>query len=116
VWKSPEAAILNGTTATSTSQLHEQFGYSAPLVLGNRVYLGIANHCDNPIQNGRVVVVDKNSGALVGGFGYQSTNTRGGGIWSSAAAVWTPTPYSSPPAIHNAGMEAANRNRRSTTV
>jgi outer membrane protein assembly factor BamB len=85
VWKSPEAAILNGTTAASTSQLHEQFGYSSPLVLGNRVYLGIANHCDNPIQNGRVVVIDKNSGSLVSGFGYRSTNTRGGGIWSSVA-------------------------------
>jgi len=85
VWKSPEAAILNGTTATSTSQLHEQFGYSSPLVLGNRVYLGIANHCDNPIQNGHVVVIDKNNGNLVGGFTYQSTNTRGGGIWSSVA-------------------------------
>lgn len=85
VWKSPETAILNGTTATSTSQLHEQFGYSSPLVIGNRVYLGIANHCDNPIQNGRVAVIDKNNGNLVGGFGYQSTNTRGGGIWSSVA-------------------------------
>jgi len=85
VWKSAEAAVLSGTTATSTSELHEQFGYSSPLVLGQRIYLGIANHCDNPIQNGRVAVLDKNNGNLLGGFSYLSTNTRGGGIWSSIA-------------------------------
>jgi outer membrane protein assembly factor BamB len=85
VWKSPEVAKLTGTTAGSTSQLHEQFGYSSPLVLGNRVYIGIANHADNPIQNGRVAAVDTNSGALVAGFAFKATSTRGGGIWSSPA-------------------------------
>ena len=58
IWKSPEIARLTGTTSGSTSQLHEQIGYSAPVVSGNRVYIGVANHCDNPIQNGRIVAVD----------------------------------------------------------
>lgn len=90
MWKSPEAAILNGVTPASASEKHEQFGYSAPLVLGERIYLGIANHCDNPIQNGHLAVVDVNSGALASGFGYLSTSTRGGGIWSHVAGGLDP--------------------------
>jgi outer membrane protein assembly factor BamB len=85
VWKSPEIAVLSGTTASSTTELHEQIGYSSPLVLGNRVYIGIANHGDNPIQNGRVAAVDLASGAIVGGFSFTATATRGGGVWSSVA-------------------------------
>jgi outer membrane protein assembly factor BamB len=85
IWKSPEIAVLNGLTAGSTAQLHENIGYSSPLVLGSRVYVGIANHADSPIQNGRVVAVDTSSGGIVGGFSFKSTSTRGGGIWSSLA-------------------------------
>ena len=85
MWKSPEIAVLSGLTSTSTAELHENIGYSSPLVLGNRVYVGIANHGDSPIQNGRVAAVDTNSGNIVGTFGFKSTNTRGGGIWSSVA-------------------------------
>jgi outer membrane protein assembly factor BamB len=85
IWKSPEIAVLDGLTDGSTSERHEQIGYASPLVLGNRVYIGVANHCDNPIQNGRVVAVDLNNGTIVGGFTYSSTSTRGGGVWSSAA-------------------------------
>ena len=85
VWKSPEIAVLNGLTQGSFQQRHEQIGYSSPLVLDNRIYVGIADHGDDPIQAGRVVAVDVNSGAIVSGFGFSSTGTRGGGIWSSAA-------------------------------
>jgi len=85
IWKSPEIAALNGLTPGDGSQLHENIGYSSPLVVGNRVYVGIANHADSPIQNGRVAAVDINSGNIVAGFSFKSTNTRGGGIWSSLA-------------------------------
>jgi outer membrane protein assembly factor BamB len=85
VWKSNAVATLDGTTSQSTSQLHEQIGYSAPLVRNGRVYVGIANHCDNPIQNGKVVAVDVETGAILG-FSYKSTSTRGGGVWSAVAA------------------------------
>ncbi|HZD53301.1 MAG TPA: PQQ-binding-like beta-propeller repeat protein [Woeseiaceae bacterium] len=81
-WKSGEIARLTGVTPGSTSEHHEQIGYSSPLVLGDRVYVGIANHCDNPIQRGRVVAVDINSGATVSGFHFEATNTRGGGVWT----------------------------------
>lgn len=86
IWKSPEIARLTGTTSTSTSERHEQIGYSAPLVSGGRVYVGVANHCDNPIQNGRVVAVDLASGNIDAAFVYASTDARGGGVWSSLAA------------------------------
>lgn len=86
IWKSPELARLTGTTWASTTELHEQLGYSAPVVSGNRVYVGIANHCDNPIQNGRIMSVDLATGNVDPAFSYTSTNTRGGGIWGSLAA------------------------------
>src|SRR5262249_5113836 len=85
IWKSPELARLTGTTASSTNEFHEQFGYSSPLVLGDRVYAGIADHGDNPIQRGRVVAVNLSNGQPVAGFGFESTSTRGGGVWSSLA-------------------------------
>jgi len=85
IWKSPEIAALNGLTSGDGTQLHENIGYSSPLVIGNRAYVGIANHADSPIQNGRVAAVDINSGSIVASFSFKSTNTRGGGIWSSLA-------------------------------
>jgi outer membrane protein assembly factor BamB len=86
IWKSPAVAVLNGITEGNSRELHEQIGYSSPLVRNGKVYIGVANHCDNPIQNGKVMAVDLNTGALAGGFSYQSTNARGGGVWSSVAA------------------------------
>jgi outer membrane protein assembly factor BamB len=85
VWKSPEIAVLNGTSVGSTNELHEQIGYSSPLVYGGAVYIGVANHCDNPIQNGKVVAVDLNTGAILKTFSYTSTSSRGGGVWTTAA-------------------------------
>ena len=85
IWKSPELARLTGLTPRSESELHEQHGYSAPLVLGDRVYVGIADHGDNPIQRGRVVAVNLVDGSPVSGFSFEATGTRGGGIWSAPA-------------------------------
>ena len=80
VWKtSAEVARLTGAAATD---LHEQIGYSAPLVLGSRIYVGIGDHCDNPIQNGRVKSIELETGALDAGFSYESTSDRGGGVWT----------------------------------
>jgi outer membrane protein assembly factor BamB len=84
-WKSPEIARLSGLTEDSTAELQENIGYSSPLVLEDRTFVGIANHADSPIQNGRVVAVDTNRGDIVPTFSFRSTSTRGGGIWSSLA-------------------------------
>jgi outer membrane protein assembly factor BamB len=85
VWKSPEIAILNGLTEYNVKERHEQLGYSSPLVFNGVVYVGIANHCDSPIQNGRVVAVDANTGSVLPGFNFVATGNRGGGVWSSVA-------------------------------
>ena len=97
LWKSPIVARLTGTMSGSTSQFHEQIGYSAPIVFNDRVYVGVADHCDNPIQKGRVVAVHLSTGAIDSGFKYCSTgicadSTRGGGVWSSVAA-WNDSVY-----------------------
>ena len=96
IWESPEVAMLTGTTAHSFSELHEQTGYSSPLVYNNRVYVGVANHCDNPIQKGKVKSVDLNSGNITGGFHFESVPNaetgaegRGGGVWNSPAGGYS---------------------------
>lgn len=86
IWKSPEVARVTGTTFGSTAELHEQIGYSAPLVFNDRVYFGIADHCDSPIQRGRVVAVHLASGAIDTAFSFFGSGPpRGGGVWSSPA-------------------------------
>jgi outer membrane protein assembly factor BamB len=83
IWKSPEIAVLN--TAPGSLQ-HEQLGYSAPLVFNNHVYIGVANHCDNPIQRGKVVAVHLATGAIDPAFSFFGAGPpRGGGVWSSVA-------------------------------
>ncbi len=83
VWKTQdEIARITGTSSGSTSEFHEQIGYSAPLILGSRIYVGIGDHCDNPIQNGRVKSIELETGAVDSGFSYESTNARGGGVWT----------------------------------
>jgi outer membrane protein assembly factor BamB len=87
IWKtSAEVARMTGfhtpPDAAAFTELHEQIGYSSPLVIGNRIYVGLADHCDNPIQNGKVIAVDLNTGGIDAGFNFSSTSTRGGGIWT----------------------------------
>jgi outer membrane protein assembly factor BamB len=92
IWRSDVVASLTGTTSGSTAELHEQIGFSSPLVWNNHVYVGVANHCDDPIQKGRVRGVSLATGALDPAFQFCSVatcgdNIRGGGIWSSVAAL-----------------------------
>ena len=81
IWKSPEVAVLLGDGVT-----HEQIGYSSPLVFNDHVYIGVADHCDNPIQRGKIVAVKLADGTIDGGFTFLAAgNPRGGGVWGSPA-------------------------------
>jgi outer membrane protein assembly factor BamB len=87
VWKSDIIANLTGTTWGSFTELHERIGYSSPVVAHGRVYVGVADNGDSPIQRGRLAAVDLQTGALVSGFSFVASGPpRGGGIWSSPAA------------------------------
>jgi len=86
IWESPAVALLTGTTGSSTTEFHQQIGYSAPLVFNDHVYIGIADHGDDPIQQGKVISVRLSNGTIDTGFNFVATGTRGGGIWGSAAA------------------------------
>jgi len=82
IWKSPEVAVLLNDGVT-----HEQIGYSSPLLLNDHVYVGIADHCDSPIQRGKVIAVRLADGTLDAGFSFVSSGPpRGGGVWGSVAA------------------------------
>ena len=96
VWASDELAVLDGVSVGSYDELHEQIGYSSPLVYRDKVYVGIANHADNPIQKGKVKAVDLGTGNLVAGFSFSAAgggatgpNGRGGGVWSSVAGGYS---------------------------
>src|SRR5579864_1862179 len=83
IWKSPEIAVLRNDGVT-----HEQIGYSSPLVFNDHVYIGVADHCDNPIQRGKLVGVRLADGTIDATFSFFSTGPpRGGGIWGSAASL-----------------------------
>jgi outer membrane protein assembly factor BamB len=95
IWKS--ATPVARLTGPAPTDFHEQMGYSSPLIYEDRVYVGIGNHCDNPIQKGRVMAVNVDTGAIDPAFTYCSTGTcadttRGGGVWSSPAA-WSDAVY-----------------------
>lgn len=109
IWKSQIVAHVTGTTGGSTSERHEQIGYSSPIVYGDRIYVGVADHCDNPIQKGRIVSVRLNNGTIDPAFTYCSTGTcgdatRGGGVWSGVA-VWGDGLYATTGNVNNGGSE-----------
>jgi outer membrane protein assembly factor BamB len=87
IWKSDVVAHVNCTPGNTPP--HGRIAYSSPLVLGNKVYVGIHDAGDDPIQNGEVVAVDINTGHIDNTFHYASTNTRGGGVWNSPATDGT---------------------------
>ncbi len=79
IWRSP---VLASRTA------NEQIGYDSPVIYGDRVYVGVSNHCDSPIIAGKLYGVDLETGALLGGFTtFVASAIRGGGIWSSPATT-----------------------------
>src|SRR6266568_525703 len=84
IWKSEIVAQISG--CTFTRELHERIANSSPLVVGKMVYVGVADYGDDPIQNGKVVAVDLNTGHIVRTFSYFSTNTIGGAVWNSPAS------------------------------
>jgi outer membrane protein assembly factor BamB len=92
VWKSPSLAQVTGTTAGAGNEKHEHLGYSSPLIEGSRIYVGVSDTCDNPIQLGRVMAVDFSSGNVSAGFSFvngprpASTWPPGGDVWGSVAA------------------------------
>ncbi len=93
MWRSPVVARLTGLVGGRRPpfEFHEQIGYSSPLVTNHHVYVGIADHCDNPIQKGQVVAVHLDTGQIDNGFRFSGAGnlydpfTVGGGVWSSIA-------------------------------
>ena len=64
------------------------------MVLGDKVYVGVHDTGDNPIQQGRVVAVDVNTGQMTGfqflGAGNTpGDGTLGGGVWNALATDGT---------------------------
>jgi outer membrane protein assembly factor BamB len=86
LWESPPLALITGLNSGSTTEFHQQIGYSAPLIFNNRAYVGVADHMDDPIQKGHLMAVRLSDGTIDNSFNFDGSSTRGGGIWGSAAA------------------------------
>jgi outer membrane protein assembly factor BamB len=114
IWKSDVVAQVTGCNPGNTppAELHERIAYSSPLVLGDTVYVGIHDTGDNPIQKGRVIAVDLNTGHRTGFQFIGAGNTpvdgyTGGGVWNALATDGTgvyfttgntqPAPWCVPP-------------------
>jgi outer membrane protein assembly factor BamB len=87
IWKSDIVATVN---CKPGSIRHERIAYSSPLVLGDKVYVGIHDTGDNPIQQGKVVAVDLNTGQIDQNFtfvgaGKPGDGSLGGGVWNALA-------------------------------
>jgi outer membrane protein assembly factor BamB len=85
-WKSDLLARVNGCTPGATVEQHERIGYSSPLVSGHRVFVGIHDAGDDPIQNGKLMAVDADDGHVRPDFSFIATSDRGGGIWNAPGA------------------------------
>jgi outer membrane protein assembly factor BamB len=90
IWASDVVAHVSGCSfypdPKSLTELHERIAYSSPLVHEDKVYIGVHDSGDDPIQNGKVIAVDLQTGKIVPGFSYVSTSTRGGGVWNAPAS------------------------------
>jgi len=88
IWKSDVVAHVNGCPGS----LHERITYSSPLVFSGRVFVGVHDAADNPVQKGKLVAVDLNTGHLSSGFPFvvdgapgdpTCAGVCGGGVWDS---------------------------------
>lgn len=86
IWISDVISHVTGCTFGSMTELHERIAYSSPLVHEDKVYVGIHDYGDDPIQNGKVIAVELQTGHIDPAFSYVSTSSRGGGVWNSPAA------------------------------
>lgn len=86
IWASDVVAHITGCIGGDLVELHERIAFSSPLVLEGMVYVGVHDSGDDPIQNGKVIAVDLQTGEIVPRFSYVSTCTRGGGVWNAPAS------------------------------
>jgi outer membrane protein assembly factor BamB len=86
LWESPPLALITGLNSGNTTELHQQIGYSSPLIFNDHAYVGVADHMDDPIQKGHLIAVKLSDGSIDNAFSFDGSSTRGGGIWGSAAA------------------------------
>jgi len=61
------------------------YGWSSPSVVGGRVLQGVASNCDNPFVPGRLVTLDRLTGAEVASAAFIGTGGVGNGVWTSPA-------------------------------
>ncbi len=87
VWKSDVLARVNGCHFNNMTEQHERIAYSSPLVHDRKVYVGIHDSGDDPIQNGKLMAVDADTGRILPRFAFLATSVRGGGVWNAPAAT-----------------------------
>jgi outer membrane protein assembly factor BamB len=78
------ASVWHVVVPPSSAKLGSYYAWSSPTVAGNRVYVGLASRCDNPLVRGGLRAYDQSTGALVATYFSVPAGTVGGSVWSSA--------------------------------
>jgi outer membrane protein assembly factor BamB len=73
--KSDIVAHVSGCIIGNAGEHHERIAYSSPLVLGDKIYVGVHDTGDNPLQVGRVIAVDLATGHIDPSFHFQAVGT-----------------------------------------
>jgi outer membrane protein assembly factor BamB len=76
IWRTP----LGDNSATGG-----YYGWSSPSVVGDRVLQGVASNCDDPFVPGRLVALDRLTGAEVASAMFIGDGGVGNGVWTSPA-------------------------------
>jgi outer membrane protein assembly factor BamB len=90
----PDARVYAVSTLTHTQVWMVQLGepksgafiWGSPLVVNNKVYIGLASHDDNPCVRGAVYALDAATGANAWTRPMVSEGSLGGSVWSSLSA------------------------------
>jgi outer membrane protein assembly factor BamB len=79
LWKS--AVAIPSPTA------NDYFNWSSPTVVNNKIYVGVASQCDNPLVPGGVRMYDQATGTQLASYTSVPPGDLGAGVWSSVAAT-----------------------------
>jgi polyvinyl alcohol dehydrogenase (cytochrome) len=60
--------------------------WGSPLLVNDKLYIGVASHADNPCVRGSVFALEPATGAIVWTYYASPADLNGGGVWSSVSA------------------------------
>jgi outer membrane protein assembly factor BamB len=73
--------------ALPSTVVNDNFEFSSPTIVGNRIYIGFSSNCDGPFVRGGLAAFDRTTGSRLATYYAVPPGSIGGGVWTSAAAT-----------------------------